>query len=119
MHRVGRGPRLRPARGLWPALLAVLALLAAPLLVSPAHAHGHAPEAGCGMDGPVHARPDARTRDQGAACAAACAVCAQLAPARAEAVVLPPRAAADGVRYARLELRPAGVEPEPGAPPPR
>ena len=120
MRRVRRHPPSRPRlRGWWMAVLAVASLLFAPVLVSPAHAHGSAPAVGCGMDMPVHAPPKAPAHRHDACCAAACAVCAQLAPARVgEAPSRAPRASA-GVVYPRLELRLAGVEPERGTPPPR
>ena len=117
MRRVGRHQRRPDLRGWWAAALAVTALLFAPLLVSPAHAHGHV--SACGMDGSVQPMPAAQTHRRDAACAAACAVCAQLAPARIEPAPAPRARATARVRYPRLELRLSGVEPDWGTPPPR
>ena len=121
MRRARRRPQNR--RGLragWLALLAVAGLLFAPVLVNPAHAHGaaSAPRTGCGMDAVPTTSPE-RPRDRGAACAAACAVCAHVAPAREEAAPAPPSRSPARVLYPGAELRPAGTEPEVGDPPPR
>lgn len=127
MRRVRRhllGPSR--SRAWWMLVLAVVGLLSAPVLVSPAQAHGAAAASGCGMAMAFAASPmttraptAGAAHSHDAACAAACAVCAQIAPAREDESAIASPAAPDRVEYPRSELRLAGVEPERGTPPPR
>lgn len=99
--------------GLWLALVAVLILLAPPLMAGrvraepmrmamPTAAADHVPCRTC--HDPV--------------CASACALSAQMLTASVETAVSPRRRTTQA-DYSALHLQPAGLPPQPGTPPPR
>ena len=116
MRRTGGAAGDRSRAGLSVALLAVAMLLFAPWLARPVHSH----EAGCHVPAMAHAQSgrSAPADNHDAACEAACALCAQLSPARTEAGAAPARTLSP-VRYARLEVNASHREPERATPPPR
>lgn len=123
MRRTASALHGRSRARLLPALVALAVLLCAPWMVSPAGTQmaacgmGSAAQAPAAATSPVM-RVHAAGHRHDAACTAACALCGQLAPARAEEQASPPQAQTT-VRYAGLEPRLLGSGPELATPPPR